>query len=84
MAVSSAGARATFSLVDDGAPPTEHLHLAFPDPDCQTVDDFHRAAAAAGYRDNGLPREGSQPRSRHYAARVLDPDGTIVESIFSK
>jgi catechol 2,3-dioxygenase-like lactoylglutathione lyase family enzyme len=74
------GAWATFSLVADGAPPTEHLHLAFPAPDRQTVDDFHRAATAAGYGEVSPPGERSQVPGR-YAASVLDPDGTGVESV---
>ena len=75
------GARATFSLVADGAPVTEHLHLAFPAPDRQTVKDFHRAATRAGYRDSGAPGERPQPQPDRYTARVLDPNGTIVESV---
>ena len=57
---------------------TENLHLAFPAPDRQTVEEFHRAATAAGYRDAGAPGERD---SGGYGACVLDPDGTIVESI---
>jgi catechol 2,3-dioxygenase-like lactoylglutathione lyase family enzyme len=76
------GAWATFSLVDDGAPVTEHLHLAFPAPDRQTVDEFHRAAVAAGYRNNGEPGERPQYGPGYYAAYVLDPDGTNVESLY--
>lgn len=79
------GAWATFSLVADGRPPTENLHLAFPAPDRQTVDDFHRAAVGAGYRSNGPPGERPQYHWDHpvyYAAYVLDPDGTNVESVF--
>jgi catechol 2,3-dioxygenase-like lactoylglutathione lyase family enzyme len=75
------GAWATFSLVADGTPPTEHLHVAFPAPDRQTVEDFHSAATTAGYRDNGPPGERSRLHSDYYAAYVLDPDGTNVESI---
>lgn len=76
------GAWATFSLVADGTPPTEHLQLAFPAPDRQTVDDFHRAAITAGYRDNSLPDERPQLHPGYYAACVLDPDGTTVRSVF--
>lgn len=71
------GSRATFSLVADGAPVTEHLHIAFPAPDRQTVDDFHRAAISAGYRDGG--ERTAEPG--YYAACVLDPAGTSVESV---
>ncbi len=74
------GAWATFSLVADGRPVTEHLQLAFPAPDRRTVEDFHSTATAAGYRDGGLPRRlSSRPT---WTASVLDPDGTRVESVF--
>ncbi len=76
------GAWATFSLVHDGRSPTEGLHLAFPAPDRTTVEDFHRAAVAAGYRDNGAPGERKQYHEGYYAAYILDPDGTNVESVF--
>jgi catechol 2,3-dioxygenase-like lactoylglutathione lyase family enzyme len=76
------GAWATFSLVADGRRPTEGLHVAFPAPDRQTVDDFHRAATAAGYRDNGAPGERPVYHAGYYGAYVLDPDGTNVESVF--
>ncbi len=72
------GAWATFSLLADGRPATENLQLAFPAPDRQTVDDFHRAAATAGYREAGAPGERDEGG---YGACVLDPDGTIVESV---
>jgi catechol 2,3-dioxygenase-like lactoylglutathione lyase family enzyme len=73
------GAWATFSLVADGRPVTEHLHLAFPAPDRQAVDDFHLAATKAGY-DEVAPA-GWTHRSR-YAASVLDANGMKVESVF--
>ena len=74
------GAWATFSVVADGRPHTENLHIAFPAPDQRTVQDFHQAATAAGYRDKGAP--GERPHHRPgYSAYVLDPDGTNVESI---
>lgn len=72
------GAWATFSLMADGRPVTEGLRLAFPAPDRQTVDEFHRAAIAAGYRDAVTPGE-RDPGG--YRACVLDPDGTTVESV---
>jgi catechol 2,3-dioxygenase-like lactoylglutathione lyase family enzyme len=75
------GAWATFSLVADGKPITEHLRLAFPAPDREAVEDFHSTATNAGYRDSGSPGERSSP-SPAYAASVLDPEGTRVESVF--
>ena len=76
------GAWATFSLVHDGRSPTEQLHMAFTAPDRATVEDFHRAAIAAGYRDNGAPDERAKYRDGYFSAYVLDPDGTKVESVF--
>jgi catechol 2,3-dioxygenase-like lactoylglutathione lyase family enzyme len=76
------GAWATFSLVADGTPATENLHLAFPATDRQTVQDFHQAATAAGYRDNGPPQERPHYHPGYYSANVLDPYSTNVESVF--
>ncbi len=74
------GAWATFSVVADGRPQTKRLHIAFPAPDQRTIQDFHQAATAAGYRDNGAP--GERPgHHAGYSAYVLDPDGTNVESV---
>ncbi len=76
------GAWATLSLVADGRPPTEGLHIAFPAPDRQAVHDFHGAALADGYRDGGAPGERSVHHAGYYAACVLDPDGASVESVY--
>ena len=60
---------------------TEDLHLAFTAPDDRTVDDFHRAAIEAGYRDNGTPGERRVYHPGYYSAYVLDPDGNNVELV---
>jgi len=78
------GAWATFSLMHDGRPPTEQLHMAFPAPDRTTVQNFHQAAIAAGYRDNGAPGERTQYGEGYFSAYVLDPDGANVESVFRR
>jgi catechol 2,3-dioxygenase-like lactoylglutathione lyase family enzyme len=75
------GAWATFSLLADGRPITEGLHIAFPAPDRETVEEFHRVATAAGYRDNGAPGERPIYHPGYYSAYVLDPDGANVESV---
>jgi catechol 2,3-dioxygenase-like lactoylglutathione lyase family enzyme len=62
-------------------PPAEHVHLAFPARDRATVDEFHRVALAAGYRDNGPPGERGY-HAGYYGAFVLDPDDNNVEAVF--
>jgi len=70
----------SFSVVANGHP-SEHVHLAFPAPDNETVDRFHRDATAAGYRDNGPPGERTIYHEGYYGAYVLDPDGNNVEVV---
>jgi catechol 2,3-dioxygenase-like lactoylglutathione lyase family enzyme len=73
------GGRGASLWVAEGEP-TENLHVAFAAPDNATVDEFHRVALAAGFRDNGAPGErGYHPRC--YGAFVLDPDGNNVEAV---
>ncbi|MBO9624653.1 MAG: VOC family protein [Sphingomonas sp.] len=55
---------------------TGRHHIAFQARDREMVDDFYRAALAAGGRDNGAPGERSY-HPGYYAAFVLDPDGNI-------
>jgi catechol 2,3-dioxygenase-like lactoylglutathione lyase family enzyme len=74
-----AGSSGSFSVV--AGTPTEHLHMAFPATDNETVDAFHRAAIDAGYRDNGPPRERPIYHEGYYGAYVLDPDGNNVEVV---
>ena len=74
-----AGESGTFSVV--AGTPTEHVHMAFPGPDDETVQAFHRAAIDAGYQDNGLPRERPIYHEGYYGAYVLDPDGNNVEVV---
>jgi catechol 2,3-dioxygenase-like lactoylglutathione lyase family enzyme len=68
------------ALVADGRPPTEHVHLAFPVADDETVAEFHRIATAAGFRDNGRPGERPEYHAGYFGAFVLDPDGNNVEA----
>jgi catechol 2,3-dioxygenase-like lactoylglutathione lyase family enzyme len=76
-----AGGGRLFGLVHDGRAPTEQLHLAFPARDNATVDEFHRIAVAAGYRDNGAPGERAVYHAGYYGAFVLDPDGNNIEAV---
>ena len=71
----------SFSLVRDGRPLTEHVHLAFPAREDATVRAFHAAALAAGYEDHGAPGERAVYHPGYYGAFVLDPDGHNVEVV---
>src|SRR6185369_7905465 len=56
-----------------------HLHLAFTAENRRQVDAFHRAALAAGGKDNGAPGLRPQYHANYYAAFVIDPDGHNIE-----
>ncbi len=71
----------SFSLIADGRPLTEHVHLAFSAHDDETVRAFHAAALTAGYEDNGGPGERLAYHPGYYGAFVLDPDGHNVEVV---
>jgi catechol 2,3-dioxygenase-like lactoylglutathione lyase family enzyme len=74
-----AGDSGSFSVVLGR--PSAQVHLAFPASANSTVDDFHRAATGAGYRDGGEPGERPIYHAGYYAAFVLDPDGNNVELV---
>lgn len=57
------------------------IHVAFASPDRAGVDAFHRAALAAGGRDNGAPGLRPQYHAQYYGAFVLDPDGYNIEAV---
>jgi catechol 2,3-dioxygenase-like lactoylglutathione lyase family enzyme len=74
--------RGSFSFVPlAGGEPTEHVHLAFAVADNDAVDEFHRAALEAGYRDNGAPGERPEYHAGYYGGYVLDPSGHNVEAV---
>ena len=73
------GSSGSFSVV--AGEPARNVHLAFPAPHDGAVADFHAAALAAGYRDNGGPGERPQYHRGYVAAFVLDPDGNNVEVV---
>ena len=58
-----------------------HSHVAFAVPDRATVDAFHKAAIAAGARDNGAPGLRAHYHPNYYGAFVLDPDGHNIEAV---
>jgi catechol 2,3-dioxygenase-like lactoylglutathione lyase family enzyme len=58
------------------------IHLAFTAESAAAVDEFHRAALAAGGKDNGEPGPRGPKEMNYYAAFVLDPDGNNIEAGF--
>ena len=59
------------------------LHIAFRADNRQVVDEFYRAAIAAGGTDNGPPGLRWY-HENYYGAFVLDPDGNNVEAVCHK
>jgi catechol 2,3-dioxygenase-like lactoylglutathione lyase family enzyme len=57
------------------------VHIAILAKDRQTVDAFHRAALAAGGKDNGAPGVRPHYHANYYGAFVLDPDGHNIEAV---
>jgi catechol 2,3-dioxygenase-like lactoylglutathione lyase family enzyme len=60
------------------------IHVAFAAEDRAAVDAFHKAALAAGGRDNGAPALCPQYHPNYYGAFVLDPDGYNIEAVCHK
>lgn len=67
--------------ISRGTPNQPPVHVAFRVADRQTVDAFHRAALAAGGRDNGPPGLRPHYHPNYYGAFVLDPDGHNIEAV---
>ena len=58
-----------------------HLHIAFVAENRRQVEAFHRAALAAGGRDNGPPGLRPHYHANYYAAFVIGPDGHNIEVV---
>lgn len=67
--------------ISRGTPNNPPVHIAFHAADRGVVDAFHRAAMAAGGRDNGEPGLRPQYHPGYYGAFVLDPDGHNIEAV---
>jgi len=65
----------------DHAGAGSRVHVAFAAASRAQVDDFHRAALAAGGIDNGAPGPRPQYHPGYYGAFVLDPDGMNIEAV---
>jgi catechol-2,3-dioxygenase len=57
------------------------VHIAFLAPSHGAVQDFYRAALAAGGKDNGSPGPRPQYHPNYFSAFLLDPDGNNIEAV---
>jgi catechol 2,3-dioxygenase-like lactoylglutathione lyase family enzyme len=73
-----------FFWIGTGARPRGGTHVAFTADTRAVVDAFHRAALAAGGRDNGAPGLRPHYHANYYGAFVLDPDGNNIEAVCHK
>ena len=62
-------------------PPPGPVHVAFGARSRDEVRAFHRAALAAGGRDNGPPGLRPQYHAHYYGAFVIGPDGHNLEAV---
>ena len=76
----SAGGESSLCLFQTTEAPA-HLHIAFVAERREQVDAFHRAALAAGAKDNGPPGLRPKYHPNYYAAFVIDPDGHNIEMV---
>jgi len=60
------------------------MHLAFTAQNREQVDAFHKAAMAAGGKDNGAPGLRPHYHPDYYGAFVIGPDGHNVEAVCHK
>jgi catechol 2,3-dioxygenase-like lactoylglutathione lyase family enzyme len=67
--------------IGSGEKASKPTHIAFRATTREVVDAFHRAAIAAGGKDNGAPGLRPQYHANYYGAFVLDPDGNNVEAV---
>ena len=65
-------------------PPLTRVHVAFRVKSKADVDEFYRAALAAGAGDNGPPGPRPQYTPNYYACFVLDPDGYNIEAMIDE
>ena len=72
--------RPEFWIGVHGIPPGP-IHIAFTAENREQVRAFHRAALAAGGRDNGAPGIRAKYHPDYYGAFVFDPDGHNIEAV---
>ena len=74
------GGKSSLCLFETDEKPA-HLHVAFVAQRREQVDAFHRAALAAGGKDNGPPGLRPKYHANYYAAFIIDPDGHNIEAV---
>jgi catechol 2,3-dioxygenase-like lactoylglutathione lyase family enzyme len=74
------GGKPDFWISGEGKP-DKPVHIAILAKDRATVDAFHRAALAAGGKDNGAPGVRPHYHANYYGAFVLDNDGHNIEAV---
>ena len=72
--------RPTFWISEDGSQ-TPAVHIALSAASRADVDAFHKAALAAGGKDNGTPGLRPHYHEHYYGAFVLDEDGNNIEAV---
>ena len=67
--------------IGQGTPNVPAMHVAFRAETRVQVDNFYKAAMAAGGSDNGAPGLRAHYHANYYGAFVLDPDGHNIEAV---
>lgn len=76
--IGPAGAPALWLAADDNG---GGAHVALRSPNRDAVVAFHKAALAAGARDNGAPGLRPDYGPSYYAAFIIDLDGNNIEAV---
>lgn len=63
---------------------SKKMHIAFAAESRDQVDEFYKAALAAGGKDNGAPGIREIYHPNYYGAFVFDPDGHNIEAVCHK
>jgi catechol 2,3-dioxygenase-like lactoylglutathione lyase family enzyme len=67
--------------ISEGLCTEPRLHIAFRADNHEQVDEFYRAALAAGGKDNGEPGLRPKYHENYYGAFILDPDDHNIEAV---
>ncbi len=67
--------------IGEGLRNRTRVHIAFRADNRDKVDEFYKAAMAAGGKNNGKPGLRPEYHENYYGAFVLDPDGHNIEAV---